>query len=133
MRGLSKNRIKLLLGTSRSAAFFTLLNLFVYGAWIITYIACTMLRASLFAQAQSQMAMQGQFTYTVTVSSPVFGLLKFLLYILPVLALIWAFVIRKQDRKAIICDKKLIIAALVVMLVSAFAALADIGKIGLIF
>ena len=133
MRGISKNRIKLLLGTSKPASVLTLLNLGVYGVWLVLYIVCTMIRASLFSQAQSQMAMSGQTQYTVTVSSPLFTALKFILYLLPVFALVWALVIRNEDKKEVICDKKLIIAALAVIICAAFTAFIDIGKLGLIF
>lgn len=128
-----KNRIKLMLGTSRPAAVFTLLNLILYGGWMIAYIVCTYIRAFVFSQAQTKMAMQGQLQYTVTVSSPVFTVLKIMLYLLPVFALAWAVIIKTEDKKAILCSKKLIIAALVVVICAAFTAFIDIGRTGLIF
>lgn len=133
MKGINVNRIRLMLGTSKPTAVLTLVNLIVYGVWLVLYIICTMIRASLFDQAQSQMMMQGQYQYTVTVSSPLFTVLKVILYMLPVLALAWAVVLNREDKKAVICDKKLIIATLAVIGVAAFTAFIDIGKIGLIF
>ena len=133
MMRINKNRIKLMLGTSKPAAVLTLINLFVYAIWLIIYIVCTFIRASLFSQAQAQMALQGQYNYTVTVSSPVFVFLKVMLYVLPVLALAWAIVINRADKKNILCDKKLIIVALAVVVCAAFTAFVDIGRLGLIF
>lgn len=133
MKGVNVNRLKILFGTSKPSTVLTLVNLGVYGAWLVAYIICTFVRASLFSQAQTRMAMQGQYQYTVTVSSPVFTALRVILYALPVLAVAWAIVINREDKKAVICDKKLLIATLVVVLCAAFTAFIDIGKLGLIF
>lgn len=133
MKGINVNRLKILFGTSKPATVLTLVNFSVYGAWLIIYIVCTFIRASLFTQAQTRMAMQGQYQYTITVSSPVFAVLRVVLYILPVLALAWAIVVNREDKKAVICDKKVLIATLAVVISAAFTAFIDIGKMGLIF
>ena len=133
MKGINVSRLKILFGTSTPATVLTLVNLGVYGVWLLTYIICTFIRASLFSQAQTQMAMQGQYQYTVTVSSPLFTVLRVILYALPVLSVVWAIVLNREDKKSVICDKKLLIATLVVVICAAFTAFIDIGKLGLIF
>lgn len=133
MRSTLSVKLKLLLGTSKSAAFFTVANAVIYGTWLAVYTVCTGIRASLFSQAQSRMALAGQMDYIVTVSSPVFGVLKAFLYLLPVFALIWAVVIKKEEGRNVLCDRKLVAFALAAILGTAFAALLDIGKIGMLF
>ena len=133
MKKLSRENLKLMLGTSKSVSVLTILNLVLYGGWLILYFVCTIIRETVFNSTQARMASQGQMQYTITFSSPIISFLKIMIYLLPVLAIVWAIFISRKDKKNIICDKKLIIVALCVVVAAAFVAFIDIGSVGLIF
>lgn len=133
MRKPDFSRLNEKLGESLSVKILTLVNILLYGGWFITYVICTIVRASIFDSAVTQMAARGQTEYVITVSSPVFTVLKVIIGILPVLSILWAVFIRIEDGKKNICDKKIIFAGLGIVLLAAFTAALDASRLGIIF
>lgn len=123
-------RLNIRRGDSGFLFVFSLVNFFLYGAWIIAYVICMMLRSSAFNSAQASMALSGQVNYTVEVTSPMFGVLRAVLYALPVFIAVWLVALVICDKKRmLLCDNKIIIALFgidaVCALISAFDMFAS--------
>lgn len=119
-----------------SKAFFvvSLINGIIYTVWFFIYIVCLILRSYAFNTAQNTMALGGYSAYTIEVSSPVFGVLKFFVFLLPVIMLIWTVMLKVCDSKnKTLCDKWIIIATIVADALCAFAVTLDITTLHMIF
>lgn len=128
------NRLNLRKGDSRMLFVLSLVNFITYAVWFAAYIICLILRASAFNSAQASMAISGQTTYTVEVTSPFFGVLRFFIYLLPVILLIWTVILTVTDRKRKeLCDNKIIIAVFGIDAVCAITAAVDIMAAHMIF
>lgn len=122
--------------TGDSKFFFTLslINGGLYFAWLVAYIVCTILRASAINSAQTSMALGGYSTYTIEVTSPMFGVLRALAYVLPVVLCVWIAVFFIVDRKNVrLCDNRLIIGVFGADVVSALLCALDITTLHMIF
>lgn len=123
-----------LLGDYRFSIATTVLNAVTDIFWLISYVVCIIERSSLFAQAQAEMMSVGAASYRITVTSPFFGVLKFLLFLLPVVLILWCLGVvfaDKKSRKPV--DKKVLLGVFALNLIVGIVALADVAKYGLLF
>jgi hypothetical protein len=102
--------------------------------WAAIYIICVFLRDSMISQAVSNMAMQGATEYSLVISSPMFTILKVMIWIMPVAGILWAVsTVLAEKKDHLLCEKKLLITTLVIIGISAVIAVADLAKIHMIF
>ena len=119
---------------SRFSFVTTLLNLGLYGGWLIAYFISLAVRSMMFTSAQAEMAMQGVAAYSVTISSPVFTVLKLLIYAMPVVVLLWMRGVLSADKKGLEPpDKKWLIAAFAADLTVGFVVVFDVLAAKLVF
>ena len=119
---------------SRFSFVTTLLNLGLYGGWLIAYFISLTVRSMMFTSAQAEMAMQGVAAYSVTISSPVFTALKLLIYAMPVVVLLWMRGVLSADKKGLEPpDKKWLIAAFAADLTVGFVVVFDVLAAKLVF
>ena len=119
---------------SRFSFVTTLLNLGLYGGWLIAYFISLAVRSMMFTSAQAEMAMQGVAAYSVTISSPVFTVLKLLIYAMPVVVLLWMRGVLSADKKGLEPpDKKWLIAAFAADLTVGFVVVSDVLAAKLVF
>lgn len=114
---------------------FSFLNLAVFGFWNIAYIVCLILRSRAFSTVQNSMAIQGYTaSYTVSVSSPMFGVLSFLAKLLPVFIIIWTVLfVKKSNTKAPMLNKWIIIGVSCVDVLATILACVDIVSLHMVF
>ncbi len=128
------SRLNLKKGDSRALFILSLVNFLIYAVWFVAYIVCLMLRASAFSSAQASMAISGQTNYTVEVTSPFFGVLRFFIYLLPVLLLAWLVALLVADKKKKdLCDSKIIVAVFGIDTVCAVMTALDIFSAHMLF
>ncbi len=121
-------------GKSRFSFVTTVLNLAVYGVWTVLYFVCLSVRSMMFTGAQAEMASQGVANYSVTISSPLFTVLKIMVYAMPVILLLWMRgVLSAEKRELPQINKKLLIAAFAVDLLVGFIVIFDVLAAKLIF
>ncbi len=121
-------------GKSRFSFVTTVLNLAVYGVWTVLYFVCLTVRSMMFTGAQAEMASQGVTNYSVTISSPLFTVLKIMVYAMPVILLLWMRgVLSAEKRELPQINKKLLIAAFAVDLLVGFIVIFDVLAAKLIF
>ena len=119
---------------SRFSFVTTLLNLGLYGGWLIAYFISLAVRSMMFTSAQAEMAMQGVAAYSVTISSPVFTVLKLLIYAMPVVVLLWMRGVLSADKKGLEPpDKKWLIAAFAADLTVGVVVVFDVLAAKLVF
>ena len=119
---------------SRFSFVTTLLNLGLYGGWLIAYFISLAVRSMMFTSAQAEMAMQGVAAYSVTISSPVFTALKLLIYAMPVVVLLWMRGVLSADKKGLEPPgRKWLIAAFCADLIVGFVVVFDVLAAKLVF
>ena len=121
-------------GKSRFSFVTTLLNLGLYAGWTVLYFVSLSVRSVMFTSAQAEMASQGVVNYTLSISSPLFTVLKILMYAMPVVILLWAKGVLSADKKDLPqVDRRLLITAFAVDLLAGFIAVYDVLAGKLIF
>ena len=78
----------------------------------LLYFFTVMLRSIVLSNTERTLLLQGQTAYTITFTSPFIGLLKVMMYLLPVLFVVWAIVFKRTDGKKYRYNKKTVIALL---------------------
>ena len=127
-------KIQIKSGDSKFFFILSLINGGLYAAWFAAYIICTVLRNSAFNSAQASMAIGGYTTYTVEVTSPMFGVLRAFAYVLPAILLVWIAVLFVLDRKNVkLCDNKLVVAVFGADVLTALVCALDITSLHMIF
>ena len=121
-------------GNSRFSFVTTVINLILYGGWSVLYFICISARSAMFTGAQAEMAAQGVQNYSVTISSPLFTVLKIMIYAMPVVLLLWMRGVLSAEKKQVPqLDKKLLIAAFAVDLLAGFIVIFDVLAAKLVF
>ncbi|MBQ6118729.1 MAG: hypothetical protein IJK98_05820 [Clostridia bacterium] len=121
-------------GKSRFSFVTTLLNLGLYGGWTVLYFVCLTVRSMMFTGTQAEMASQGVLNYSVTISSPLFTVLKIMIYAMPVVLFLWMRGVLSAEKKQVPqLDKKLLIAAFAVDLLAGFIVIFDVLAAKLVF
>lgn len=121
-------------GKSRFSFVTSLLNLITYGGWTVLYFVCLSVRSVMFNSTQAEMAMQGVANYSVSISSPLFTVLKVLVYLMPVVVLLWMKGVLSADKKGLPqVDRRLLIAAFAVDLLVGVLIIFDAVAAQLIF
>ena len=128
------SRFTQLFGESKLLAVLTLIAGIGGIGWVLLYIGMLMERESLFTQTIQTMAVQGQYEYSVTFTSPLLGVLRGVLYLTPVFALVWALVVALCGKKnKFLGHKAVIITVLCVFALVGIVAVFDIAAAGLVF
>lgn len=123
-----------LFGRSRFFAVFSSLTGIYAAFWNALYYVLLIQRAVLFKNAEAAMAARGNMNYTILFVSPLQDALRVMLYILPVLLLIWVASLVFADKKEYgYGSVKMVIAVLVLVCVVGFTMLLDLGIAGLVF
>ncbi len=126
-------KIEIEKGESLPFLIFSLVNGIFYTVWNFVYILCLILRNDAFNTAQVNMALTGQSTYTVEVTSPFFAILKFTAMALPVILAVWTALLVVTDRKGKeLCDKKIILAVFVADLLCGVFCVLDVSLLRMI-
>ena len=121
-------------GKSRFSFVTSLINLITYGGWTVLYFVCLSVRSVMFTSTQTEMAMQGVVNYSVSISSPLFTVLKVLVYLMPVVVLLWMKGVLGADKKGLPqVDRRLLIAAFAVDLLVGVIVIFDAVAAQLIF
>ena len=121
-------------GKSRFSFVTTVINIALYGGWSVLYFVCLAVRSMLFTGAQAEMASQGVAVYSVSISSPLFTVLKILIYAMPVVLLLWMRGVLSAEKKQLPqLDKKLLIAAFAADLLAGIIVIFDVLAARLIF
>ncbi len=121
-------------GDSKLFFVTSLVNGILYIVWLAAYVICLILRSAAFNSAQSSMALGGYASYTVEVTSPFFGVLKFFAMLLPVILTAWTVMLMVFDRKGYKLCKNVLICIVYAadVLCAVFCAL-DIALLHMIF
>ena len=121
-------------GKSRFSFLTTALNLGIYAGWTVMYFVCLTVRSLMFTGTQTEMAAQGVENYSVTISSPLFIVLKILVYAMPAVLLLWMRgVLSAEKRNVPQPDKKLLVAAFAADLIAGFIIVFDVLAAKLVF
>lgn len=100
------------LSTNKGFSVYSLIMGCVYILWNVLYAAGLILRTMEFDAAERMLLMQGQRNYTLIFDWPMLPVLKVIMYVLPVLALLWAILFKRADNKKDYYNKKTIIVLL---------------------
>lgn len=112
----------------------SIVNFAVYAAWFVIYIVCVVCREVMLGQAVTQMALSGTENYVVEISSPLFTVLKLMLYALPVIMLVWTVAVAVvSKKKKELCDNVFIIGAYAADFLAGMVAVIDIFAVRIIF
>ncbi len=102
--------------------------------WIVLYCIMLLQRSMLFSQAQLTMASRGETAYSLTFSSPLLTALRVMLYVLPVVLLLWLIALKKAERNRMgFGSRKTVVAILCLLLFMGALSLFDLGAAGLVF
>lgn len=128
------SRFGLMLGTDKFHNTMTVMCIVCGILWLVLYIVCLICRDAMISKTVSDLANRGAEEYTLIISSPLFTVLKLLMWLVPVISVLWAVSTVKADKKRkLLCEKKLMITALVCIAAAASAAVADLAKLHMIF
>ncbi len=121
-------------GDSKLFYVTSLINGILYIVWFVAYIMCLILRSAAFNRAQSSMALGGYTSYTVEVTSPFFGVLRFFAMLLPVLLAVWTIMLLVFDRKGYkLCHNAVICTVYAADVLCAVFCALDIALLHMIF
>ena len=127
-------RIEINRGGSKGFFILSLINGGFYAVWAIAYIVCTILRASAFSSAQSSMAIGGYSVYTLEVTSPMFAVLRVLVYTLPLVLAVWIGWLALCDKKRhTLPSSALVVGVFGADVISALLCTLDITTLHMIF
>ena len=112
---------------SRGFGVLMLITMLLNAGFAFGYMITHVARTSLFTSAETAMAAQNVTVYSVTFESPLTGLLKIVMYLLPVFDLIWTFKFRKTDKKAVGYNRKTVIVCLCLIALGLAVAIFDIA------
>lgn len=112
----------------------SVIDIAVYGFWVVAYAVCLIMRSRAFSTVQNSMALQGYTAaYTVEVSSPMFGVLSFLAKLLPVVIVLWTVLfIKKSKKSGPLFNKWIIIAVFAVNTLAVLLACVDIASLHMV-
>lgn len=128
------SRFGLMLGTDKFHNVMTVMCIVCGILWIVLYIICLICRDAMMSQAVSDLAQKGTDEYTLVISSPMFTVLKIFMGCLPVVSILWAVsTVRADKNRKLLCEKKLLITALVCIAVASFSAVVDLARLHMIF
>lgn len=108
-------------------------NMFVSVLWVIVYVSLLMYRSSVFSSIEMSTSLNVP-VYTVIFSSPLFAVLRVLVYILPAVYIVWAVAVATAARR----KKKLCTGAFLYVCVGldflvAILTFVDLAAANLIF
>ena len=127
-----KTRFEQLFSTKKNFAVFTIIAGVINALWDFLYLFTVMLRSVAMSTAENAMRLAGRTAYTFTFESPLIGLLKFFMFLLPVLALVWAILFKKADGQKYYYNKKIVIVFLCLIALSMLLAVIDLTALHLL-
>lgn len=121
-------------GESSFVFRLSLVNIITYTIWSILYFVCLGYREAAMDNAIQQMLAMGQTMFTVEVSSPLFTLLKIMLFVLPVLLIVWTVgILVANNKKKELCDRRIILVSYFVTLFVGLLAVIDVFALRIMF
>jgi len=106
----------------------------VFLLWFVLYLVCVISREFMLAAAQKQMLLAGTTDYTVEITSPLFIVLKIMIFALPFIMIAWIIGIGVANKRGkSLCDNRLIVASYILDAVVGFVALIDAFAIRIVF
>ena len=121
-------------GDSNFLYGFSIFKAALFSVWSFAYIVCLALRSNAFSNAQKSLSMSGYSTYTIEVTSPFFGVLEAVAFLIPVAVIVWIVALYKKDKHSKQPIEKLFpLIAFGVDVVAAFICLLDITVFHMIF
>ena len=127
-------KFQYLFGENRFLSVMSLVSSVLCIVWFLLYCWSLLERSNMFEEAIMTMQMQGQTSYVVNYTSPMIGVLKAFLYLLPALAIVWmAAVVSASKKNQYIGSRKIIFTVIGLIFFVGVMALFDLGKAGLLF
>jgi hypothetical protein len=109
-------------GFARHTLVLGVLSLF----WDCAYFFTLIERTVQFNETERTYLMQGVREFTMTFESPLISVLKVLMYVLPVLILIWALRFRRADKKNAYYNRRTLAVVLALIIVAVFILVLDL-------
>lgn len=127
-------KIRRIFGDSRLSVLSGILNGVLYVIWIVAYVVCVYQREGLFSRYEARMLADGIASYHMEISTPFIGLLKAMLYIMPIIVILWTVAVVMADKKGKRpASKKTLIGLFGLDTVIGITVLVDIAYAGLLF
>ncbi len=121
-------------GESRALYRFSYINMIAHILWIITYIICFAMRYSAFSSTIDQMTLMGYNEFTVSVTSPFFGILRFFSVVMLIIIIVWSLMFFHASRKGKkLCSNKFLVTVFSVDFIFAFICTLDVAVYRMIF
>lgn len=121
-----------LISTKKNFAVFTVIAGLIHILWNFLYFITLANRNIVMSATESSLISQGQTNYTITFESPLIGLLKFFMFLLPVFAVVWALLFKKADSKKYYYNKKTVIVFLCLIALAMLIAVIDLTALHLL-
>ncbi len=121
-----------LISTKKGFKVFTLIAGILNILWDFMYVMTVANRELVMGATESTLRSQGQTSYTITFESPLIGLLKVVMYLLPVLAVVWAILFKRADSQKYYYNKKIVIAVLCLIALAMFITVIDLTALHLL-
>lgn len=111
----------------------TVVNVVTSVIWILVYIFTVMYRNSVFGSIEISAGALIP-TYTVIFSTPLLGVLRFFVYLMPIVYIVWTVaVVSSAKRRKKLCHSALLYTAIAIDFVVACITLFDLAAANLIF
>ena len=121
-----------LISTKKAFTVFTLITGILNILWDFLYFVTVANRELVMGATESSLRSQGQTSYTITFESPLIGLLKVVMYLLPVLAVVWAILFKRADSQKYFYNKKTVIVMLCLIALAMFLTVIDLTALHLL-
>jgi hypothetical protein len=121
-----------LISTKKNFAVFTVIAGILDILWEFLYFVTIANREIVMGTTESTLRSQGQTAYTIIFESPLIGLLKVMMFLLPVFAVIWAILFKKADSKKYYYNRKTVIFFLCLIALAMLIAVIDLTALHLL-
>ena len=121
-----------LISTKKGFTVFTLITGILNILWDFLYFVTVANRELVMGATESSLRSQGQTSYTITFESPLIGLLKVVMYLLPVFAVVWAILFKKADSRQYYYNKTTVIVMLCLIALAMFITVIDLTALHLL-
>ena len=131
-QGIPRTGFQRLISTKKNFAVFTVIAGVIHILWNFLYFITLANRNIVMSATESSLISQGQTSYTITFESPLIGVLKFFMFLLPVFAVVWALLFKKADSKKYYYNKKTVIFFLCLIALAMLIAVIDLTALHLL-
>ena len=131
-QSVPKTGFQRLFSTKKNFAVFTVIAGAINILWEFLYFVTLANRSIVMSATESTLISQGQTSYTIIFESPMIGLLKFFMFLLPLFAVIWAILFKKADAKKYYYNRKIVIFFLCLIALAMIVAVVDLTALHLL-